>query len=115
MKAVASVALVKPYVTEEERNYIPPERVLYLFEPESNVRRGEGPKSPHTLALSCPVLAALFSDHLIFLRLEFNLVLLNLTCSCLSGMRSICVARSPGLVRWPHLSLHFGQLLFLDD
>lgn len=76
MKAVASVALGKPYVTEEERNYIPPERVLYLFEPESIVRRGEG---PNTIAVSCRVRAALFSDHLIFFRLDFNVVLLNLT------------------------------------
>ena len=76
MKAVASVALGKPYVTEEERNYIPPERVLYLFEPESIVRRGEG---RNTIAVSCCVRAALFSDHLIFFRLDFNVVLLNLT------------------------------------
>ena len=41
MKAVASVALLQPYLTEEERNYIPPERVLYLFQPDSIVRRGK--------------------------------------------------------------------------
>jgi hypothetical protein len=43
MKAVASVALLQPYVTEEERNFIPPERVLFFFQPDSIVRRGKYP------------------------------------------------------------------------
>ena len=40
MKAIESVALLKPYVTVEERDRIEPERVLFLFEPDSMIRSG---------------------------------------------------------------------------
>ena len=40
MKALAAVALDKPFVPEEERDIPPPERVLFLLEPESLIRRG---------------------------------------------------------------------------
>ena len=40
MKALASVALDKPFVPPEERDIPPPQRVLFVLEPESPIRRG---------------------------------------------------------------------------
>lgn len=40
MKAIESVALLEPYVTQEEREMIAPERVLFLLEPDSSIRTG---------------------------------------------------------------------------
>ena len=91
MLALQSVALLEPYIPEEERNRPKMERILYMFEPDSLVCRGD---------IFCPLYLICDVQRSIFIILTFVM------------LSSIQMVRTAGMVRWHRSRVHFSKLLF---